>query len=258
MEYFDDETITNVLFYPRKQPILTGLGVNISAIKIPVEDNVCVGGYFVHRNNKFPTLVHFHGNGEIASDWLDSENYFTPDVNLIFIDYRGYGFSDGHPKFSSMLYDALEIVNYVRQYLRDNDYAPGLIIFGRSLGGISAVEIGSKDQNVLGLIVDSSFGDFLMSTKRLTGKEPSLPKELFDEISSHIKIRKAKSPTLIIHGTHDEILPYENGEQLFENVKENHILNEMLSVEQAGHNTISLYREYWDKINEFIEKVINL
>jgi fermentation-respiration switch protein FrsA (DUF1100 family) len=58
-----------------------------------------------------PTLVHFHGNGEVVGDWEDFARWLgTLGWNVLLAEYRGYGTSTGTRRLGKMLDDVERIV----------------------------------------------------------------------------------------------------------------------------------------------------
>ena len=60
-----------------------------------------------------------------------------------------------------------------------------------------------------------------------------------------------QAPTLIIHGTEDEVIDFSAGLQLYERCPKP---VDPLWVEGAGHNDIELYAVYLDRLKSFLEK----
>lgn len=53
-----------------------------------------------------PTLLFFHGNGEIVEDYDDiAQIYLKLGINFLPVDYRGYGRSTGSPTVTAMMRD---------------------------------------------------------------------------------------------------------------------------------------------------------
>ena len=63
------------------------------------------------------------------------------------------------------------------------------------------------------------------------------------------KVSKITSPTLIIHGTEDEVIDFSHGLALYERCPK---AVEPLWVEGAGHNDIELYSQYLERLRRFI------
>ncbi|MBY8990707.1 MAG: alpha/beta fold hydrolase [Candidatus Lokiarchaeota archaeon] len=253
----DNPTVSNIVFYPRKTPIPKETDPNIKVLKFQIEKNVLIGGFFYLNNPEFPTILLFHGNGEIASDYqyfLDF--FFRCGINLTVVDFRGYGFSTGSPFYTSLIIDALPIYNKFHKWLVENSLNDSIFILGRSLGSVCASEIGSHNpESLKGIIFESGFAslyDMMTRLFRVSGQE--INPESLSEYSNDTRIRKILKPILVIHGTVDWIIPSTQGKLIYENIFEG-IEKKLVLIEGAGHNDIFSYEdEYLTPLTVFIQK----
>jgi pimeloyl-ACP methyl ester carboxylesterase len=256
---YDQPMITNMLFYPRpeEKPSLTG--DNIMELSIPVDDGIQIGGKFFIAGTTAPSILFFHGNGEIVIDYDDlGPMYVSLGINFIPVDYRGYGRSGGQPSVSSMMKDCRVIFEFVRKWLADNGYDAAFIVMGRSLGSASALELAAcYEDRMDGLVIDSGFA-FTLPLLRIIGINPDMLGLREDDGPGNLgKIKKFRKPTLIIHAERDHIIPYGDGKKLFDSSPAAH--KKMLTIPIADHNTIFMYglREYFAAIREFVEAIIS-
>ena len=107
---------------------------------------------------EFPSILYFHGNGEIVSDYDGFAHLFNAaGANLVVADYRGYGDSTGTPAFATMIEDAHRICAAVKKNWPAASSALTYIM-GRSLGSVSALELAAADNGECkGLIIESGF-----------------------------------------------------------------------------------------------------
>ena len=228
---------------------------NIKILKLQVEKNILIGGFFYLNDPDFPTILLFHGNGEIAADYqyfLDF--FFQCGVNLAVVDFRGYGFSSGEPYYTSLITDALPMYNEFHSWIIKNRINDSLFILGRSLGSICASEIGSHNpESLRGIIFESGFAsiyDLMSRLFRVTSSE--ITPELLSEYSNDTRIRKFKKPVLVIHGTNDFVIPFSQGKLIFENIPPE-VEKKLVLIDGAGHNNIFSYEdEYIIPLKEFI------
>ena len=251
---YDRPEITNNLFYPRpeEQPSLTGK--NIIELSIPVGDGIHIGGKIFIAGKTAPSILFFHGNGEIVIDYDDlGPMYVNLGINFIPVDYRGYGRSGGRPNVSSMMKDCHTIYEYVRKWLEENRYDMRFIVMGRSLGSASALELAAcYEDRIDGIIIDSGFA-FTLPLLRIIGINPDRLGLREDDGPGNIdKIRKFHKPTLIIHAERDHIIPYSDGKKLFDSSPAAD--KKMITIPIANHNTIFMYglKEYLAAIKEFV------
>ncbi len=255
--FLDDPNISNIIFYPRKHPIPKNIGPNVKILKFQINDEILIGGFFYLNDKNFPTILLFHGNGEIAADY----QYFLPlffkcGVNLAVVDYRGYGFSTGRPRFSCLFEDALPIYNHFTKWMDEQELHDSLFILGRSLGSTCAAEIGSNNPpRVRGIIFESGIGSIQqILTDLFQIRIPQILPESLQQWSNDTKAAKIKKPVLIIHGTNDWIVPYKHAKILFDALPDE-IDKRLISIEGAGHNNIFQFtQEYFTPLKGFIEK----
>ena len=84
--------------------------------------------------------------------------YNARGLNLLAVDYRGYGRSSGVPGVAAMMADCHRILDYCQDWLKRNAYTGPLILMGRSLGSASVLELAATHPNrIQGLIIESGF-----------------------------------------------------------------------------------------------------
>ena len=181
------------------------------------------GVYFPYQkvNSHDPpvgTILYFHGNGENVSHFLDWADQMRTDFrcNVLIFDYAGYGKSEGKPTAPGILDDGLAASSYL--ILHEEIPANQIILYGFSLGGSVAIDLASKHE-IKGLIVESSFtslGD--MGRNMLS----ILPAEylLWEPLASIKKIGNVRCPVFISHGQADQVIPFLQGQRLFEAANE--------------------------------------
>jgi len=257
MLFLDDPRISNVVFYPRKTSIPDNLPANIKVLKFQISENILIGGYFYLLDKNFPSILLFHGNGEIALDYrYFVDLFFEYGMNLAVVDFRGYGHSSGDPIYSSLITDAFPIYQQFKEWMDDNGVKDSLFVQGRSLGSVCAAEIGSHNPSALkGVIFESGFASIYNMMRRLFRIQgPDITPEFLKEYSNDTRIEKFKKPVLVIHGTMDFIVPSEEGKAIFETIPKG-VEKKIVLIEGATHNDIFSYKEqYFMPLKEFIQK----
>jgi pimeloyl-ACP methyl ester carboxylesterase len=212
----DRPDVLMFLFHPRKSAQSVDSDATYRELRIPVDSNTHIGARFHMAHSNGPTILFFHGNGEIVADYDDIGPLFNRlGINFMAVDYRGYGCSDGHPTVSSMMADCLTVFDYSEQWCAENAYKGPLIVMGRSLGSASALELAATCADRFdGLIIESGFAWAGPLLRRL-GVDPD--RIGFDESSGFAnvdKIGQFSKPTVIIHAEFDHIIPFGDGEAL--------------------------------------------
>ena len=127
------------------------------------------------RSSSDMTLLFLHGNAGNLSDRLEIVEIFRNlPVNLFFVDWRGYGKSQGNPSEGGLYSDAL--ASY--KYLVEDRKIPceSVIVYGKSLGANVAVDLASRVK-IGALVCDSPFTS---ATELGSIYFPFIPIKLFD------------------------------------------------------------------------------
>ena len=252
----DNPTVSNVVFYPRKTAIPSDLEQDIDILKFHINDKIVIGGFFFGNATNVPTVLLFHGNGEVALDY----QYIAPmfhdcSVNLAVVDFRGYGFSTGKPFYSSLISDAMPIYTAFTKWMESKKLIDSLFVQGRSLGSICAAEIGANNPpNLRGIIFESGFAStYNMMVNLFRISSPILTPESLNPYSNDTRVKKFTKPTLIIHGSLDWIIPSSEANLLYQNLPDD-IDKKLVLIEGAGHNNILTFEEeYFNPLSEFIK-----
>jgi len=234
----DRPEVLTAIFHPRPQLGHTGLQSGSSEQSIPVDDNVQIGATFHMAAPGAPNILYFHGNGEIVSDYDElAPLYRELGINFMVADYRGYGRSSGSPTVTTMMKDCHKVLDYTVRWLEDTDHTGPLIVMGRSLGSASALELAAyRADQIKGLIIESGFA-FATPLLQLLGVDVSALG--FDEtmgFGNIEKIKQFKRPTLIIHAEFDHIIPFTDGQALYDACGA--MDKTLVKIDGANHNDI--------------------
>ncbi|MFL6229240.1 MAG: alpha/beta hydrolase, partial [Pyrinomonadaceae bacterium] len=132
-------------------------------------------------------------------------------VNVLIIDYRGYGKSEGVPSEEGLYEDARAAWDYLTN--ARGVRADRIVIYGESLGGAVAVDLASKVKPC-GLVVQSSFTSIADMAAELMPLVPHFV--IRTKMDSREKIARVSCPKLFVHSPADDVVPYKLGRRLFE------------------------------------------
>jgi fermentation-respiration switch protein FrsA (DUF1100 family) len=253
----DRPEVLTTLFHPRREWTEPDESLPAHDVMIPVEPDVMVGARFHIKGKPFPNILFFHGNGEIVADYDElGPLYNRMDINFMPVDYRGYGRSSGTPTVSAMMKDCHVIFGYVDQWLNGNDYTGSLIIMGRSLGSASALELAdSHSEKIAALIIESGFA-YAGPLLRLMGVDPDRLGYSEEKGFGNLgKIKRFEKPTLIIHAEWDHIIPFSDGEALYDASPTPDKM--LLKIPNANHNDIFSrgLTEYLNAVKILVQKM---
>ncbi len=243
----DHPTISNRYFFPHKAIIKDPFWVQCGEVQISC---------YYKKNPAFKKAVMlFHGNGETVSDYINS---YVPlfekmGLNCFLAEYRGYSMSDGQPELVKMLSD----IEFFVQAM--NTPPENIIVFGRSIGSLYALETIKQFPTIPALIIESGIADIM--DRLLIRVHPEEIGASLDEM--HIaarrdfnheeKINNFNGASLIIHTMGDSLINYMHGENLYKwapNPKK------LKLFESGDHNTIfsANFNEYVRVIKDFLSE----
>jgi len=255
-ELLDRPEVSRVLFHPRRDLSNRPLPLHARSLHIPLDEDIILSARLHRAKLDGPTILFFHGNGELASDYDEiGPLYASLGINLLVVDYRGYGSSNGEPSASHLLVDALTVHKRIASTLGEHELrAKPLFVMGRSLGSAAAIEIARHAGNqIAGLIIESGFAYTLplLATLglrwQLEGADEA--RDGFDHLN---KIAQVRVPTLIIHGQDDRLIPVENGHALYDYCGATD--KRLVTIPHAGHNDLlfSGQTPYFEALRAFV------
>lgn len=191
-----------------------------------------------------PAVIFGHGNGELIDFWPEDLRPFTRlGWALILVEYPGYGRSSGSPSQQSIT--ATFVAAYDALTARKDIDATRIIFFGRSLGGAAVCALAAKRPS-MALILMSSFTSVRAFAKRYL--VPSFfVRDPFDNLSV---VKTYPEPILIIHGQHDNVIPFSHGVNLNKAAKRGQLI-----AYEAGHNDCPPdWDQFWRDITVFLQE----
>jgi len=178
------------------------------------------------------TVLHFHGNGANLSAQYSFVSWLTKyGFNVFEFDYRGYGDSQGSPYREGVYQDAVAAARYLKT--RTDIDQTKIIFYGQSLGAALVLRVAGENHfdGLVGVVEESGFATYhgvahahywiLGDLFVWPGHEP---------VNAAAKISPV--PLVVIHGTADSVVPYAQGQEIFDAAKEP---KQFWPVEGGGH-----------------------
>lgn len=246
---FDSRKFNENLFFPR--PDSTPAPEGAEDIFVEVDKNIHAHvRRFPSRRARF-TLLFFHGNGEVVSDYDGLAHTFA-DLGAEFIvcDYRGYGKSQGRPSLRAALRDSHTIYGFLKENL---ELRLPVCVMGRSLGSAPAIELCSAFDEISRGVIESGYADPIpLAARRGLRIDKTTPEE--DAVFNNgVKIENVKCPMLIMHGENDSLISPKEAELNYKRagskVKILKILqgvghNDMMTAKEGGY--FACLKDFWD------------
>jgi len=250
-----------LLFQPSPRLIATpdAAGMAYETVQLTTDDGETLHGWWIPAadvSRETPpdepathTLLFFHGNAGNISGRLESvQQFHRLGLNVLIVDYRGYGQSTGTPSEQGLYKDAQVCWHHLTE---TRGIAPeDIVIFGRSMGGGPATWLAT--QHTPGaLILESVFTNVPDVGAH---HYPFLPVRALatNQFDNEARVSQIEAPTLHIHSRDDRVVPFELGRAVYEAAAEP---KQFLEIE-GGHNDGFLVSEepYLETIDAFLAK----
>lgn len=133
-------------------------------VSIRTPDKCSLHAFWIRQRDEIsksvPTFVYFHGNAGNMGHRLPNAwgIYNRLNCNILMVEYRGYGLSNGAPSERGLFTDAKSSIDYL--YTRHDLDHTRIVIFGRSLGGAVTIELATDpvySQKIMCAIVENTF-----------------------------------------------------------------------------------------------------
>lgn len=245
---FDSPEFSSTMFYPQRRVTRPSPGAR--DLSVEVSDGARLHLRIHHREGTVATVLLFHGNGEVVSDYDDAaDDYTAIGADLAVVDYRGYGASSGRPTLRACLADAHAVLATALEATQGRP----LIVMGRSLGSACAAELCQIARPaVRGYLFESGIADVYGVIRRrgitLEGPLDARDLEVFSPLH---KFARCTTPTLVLHGADDSLIPASEARTTFDALASTE--KELVLIPGRGHNDLSMHPLYWEAMARFIK-----
>jgi fermentation-respiration switch protein FrsA (DUF1100 family) len=254
--------LTSLFFYPQQQYVRTPADINLTyeEVILQTDDGTELVSWFLPASKAdiekdSPVVLFLHGNAENISTHIGSV-YWLPEkgVNVFLLDYRGYGHSKGEPFIPAIFQDVEASLVWLRQRFPNRK----IFILGQSIGSAIAttsMALFEEPYNLAGLVLDASFTGYRDIAQYVTLNTAVTwiawpftwllptqwdPSKYVAEISP--------KPLLMFHSQTDGVLPYDLGQELYDQAKE----PKMWQESKGGHIQTFNFEEYREVLLNFL------
>ncbi|MBN2494145.1 MAG: alpha/beta fold hydrolase [Deltaproteobacteria bacterium] len=224
-------------------------------VQVEMPDGTRLRGWRLTPPSPRYHLVYFYGQG--SSVHADAHKLFwlaeVLDLDILAVDYPGYGFSDGTATGESLRAASLAIFDAMAGMLED-DRQP-IAVYGHSMGSGFAVWAASQRSRAV-VVLEAPFTTVEAMFKNYFERQVPWYVRCFVGIKLAEPLRHPRqpidliaemnAPLLVIHGDRDETIPIEFGRRMFEASASYD--KHWCPISGAGHSPIWPERERNDKL----------
>ena len=249
---FDTVQFNERLFFPR--PDGSSTPANATDFMLPVAEGVALHARWHHPLARpVATFIVFHGNGEIVADYdrVALQYQGALACNVVIVDFRGYGRSQGSSTYRNCIADAPLAVRAIAAKLQDTS-AGRLIALGRSLGGACVAEIARTTPPLVDAIVMESAGaePLALIARRGLRVPPSLSPQDTAMFDPRPKLAACQLPVLVLHGAQDSVILPDEAHANFASLTTPK--KQLTLVPARGHNDLFGDPAYWAALRAFV------
>jgi fermentation-respiration switch protein FrsA (DUF1100 family) len=188
-------------------------GLPIEEVTLETEDGVKLNAWWIPAENAEFTFLAFHGNAANIANRAEVYRFlYALPVNVLAVEYRGYGKSEGTPREAGLYLDAEAAFEYVRREHRAS--ARQIISFGQSLGTAVATDLASR-RELGGLVLEAPFASARAMARRFYWFLPGLSFVLRTKFDTGRKLQTVTAPVLVVHCVEDPVIPFAMGEEVY-------------------------------------------
>ena len=243
--YFSQESL---LCFPEKldKDFEFNFHQKFQELNFKTRDNLNINGILFHSDSSKGLIFYLHGNAGSLNTWeAVAKTYTYLNYDVLMLDYRGYGKSEGKINSETQLYQDLQIV-YNDMKTRYDEKR--IIVLGYSIGTGPATKIASVNQPKL-LILQAPYFSLIDMMKQ---RFPFLPTFILKyKFETYKFIKDCKMPIVIFHGNLDEVIYYNSSIKLKPFLKNTDTL---ITLDGQGHNGMTDNLEYSKYIEILLSK----
>ncbi|CAF4745702.1 unnamed protein product [Pieris macdunnoughi] len=255
-----------LLYYPNDPPDSRAFVLHPSNYKLPYEsikinskDGVKIHIFLIMQqdnSNIVPTMIFFHGNAGNMGQRLANVSgfYHKLNINILMLEYRGYGLSEGSPSEQGLYTDAQTAFDYLMQ--RSDIDRNKIFLFGRSLGGAVAIDLASRLHNrnkLWAMVIENTFTSIPDMAKIILKWRCLLWLPQIFHKNKYLSLKKignVVTPTLVVCGTNDALVPPPMAKELY--FRCGAVCKKIAEMPGGGHDNTWTCRDYYSTIQQFL------
>ncbi|MGD1840693.1 MAG: alpha/beta hydrolase [Thermonemataceae bacterium] len=236
-----------LLFFPTKLPASYTFQFeeDFEEISIQVEKEIHLNALLFKAIQSKGVILFLHGNAGAINTWgFGAPLYLQHQYDVLYVDYRGYGKSEGNIQSEQQLIsDIQKVYDRLKERYSENT----IIVSGTSIGTGIATQIAAANHPKL-LLLNAPYYSL---KKLIQEKTKVLPSFIIRySLATHQYINKVECPIYLFHGQSDQLIPVHHAKELKQKAEQ---IN-LIVLEGTGHNDIPANSLYQEKMGEILMK----
>ena len=233
--------------------------------------DVVLSGWYLPGENSSPNLIFVHGIGSVRSGDNAVElaaRMVELGYNVLMFDLRGHG-SSGGDKVSGGYFERWDVLGAFDYLLSQGVDPSRLGLMGFSMGAATSIMAAAEEPRITALIADSTFANASDLIAREAARKTPIPGWLtpifmpaaklmakgiygidIGELVPEQAVTRLNYPVLVIHGTADQRIPWEQGQRVAQAAQEGSYLWKVPEVDHVDA-FLTFPDEYVKRVAEY-------
>lgn len=245
-----------LIFFPNYPGRLSGdwapRGLPIKDAWLHTSDGLKLHAWWIANPAAQFTFLAFHGNAGNIADRAEVYRFLWQiPANVLALEYRGYGQSEGSPSEQGLYLDAEAAYDYL---VHEAGVRPERVIaFGQSLGTAVAVNL-AAERPVAGIVLEAPFPSARAVVRRVYPFLPGLGLVVRSKFDTAQKLKRIRAPILIVHCKQDPVIAYALGDAVYQQAQPPKFF---LSISGSCHEEASLIapERYREELAGFLSRL---
>jgi uncharacterized protein len=247
---------SRLLFFPNYPGRLGGdwnpRALPVQDVSLASSDGTRLQAWWIPNDQAKFTFLAFHGNAGNVADRVSVYQFLrdTP-ANVLALEYRGYGRSEGNPSEAGFYRDAEAAYLYL---VNRKGMDPSKVLsFGQSLGTAVAAHLAAQHE-VGGLVLEAPFLSATRVARRVFWFLPGLGLLLRSQFDTEERLKEINVPVLIVHCSQDPVVPFGLGREVYDAARPP---KEFLKIDSYCHEEASVIApdKYRASLRKFLGSV---
>lgn len=247
---------SHLIFFPNEPGRLDGdwhpQNLPVEDVWLRTSDGIKLHSWWIPAEGAKFTFLAFHGNAGNIANRADVYRFLHEmPANVLAVEYRGYGRSEGSPSETGLYRDADAAYRYLTE---TRHIAPATIIsFGQSLGTAVAARLAAHSA-VGGVVLEAPFPSLSAMARRVFWFVPGIQFAVITQFRTDRQLANIHVPVLVVHCTEDPVIPPDLEEQVYNAAK---MPKYILRIEGRGHEEGSLIapEQYRGALRDFLRNL---
>jgi len=245
-----------LIFFPNYPDRLDGdwhpRSLPVEDVWLTATDGVKLHAWWIPHERAKVTFLAFHGNASnIANRTPTYEFLHDSPANVLAVEYRGYGRSEGRPSEAGIYWDAEAAYDYLVNTRGIESRT--IISFGQSLGTAVATHLAAHHP-VAGLILEAPFPSASRVARQVYWFLPGVSLAVYGQFNTGVWIKEVRAPVLMVHCKQDPVIPFAFGQEVYEAAL---APKTFVAIENSCHEEASLMapKQYRAALRQFIDSL---